>query len=154
MSKSIKILNEILVEIFNDILLIEQSALKQGEIGDLSITEVHTIEAIGMCGEKSMSEIAAKLLITVGTLTTAINNLIKKGYVERRREEKDRRVVLISLTHKGRIVYRVHERFHSNMIKEIITGLNEEETDILITSLEKLNDFFKTKYNLLTDKKE
>ncbi len=47
-----------------------------------------------------MSTIAGDLNITVGTLTTAINNLLKKGYVNRKRGEKDRRVVYISLSEK------------------------------------------------------
>ena len=44
---------------------------------------------------------AGDLNITVGTLTTAINNLLKKGYVNRKRGEKDRRVVYISLSENG-----------------------------------------------------
>ena len=43
MDKNKKILNELLVEIFNDILQIEERALKQGVINDLSVTEIHTI---------------------------------------------------------------------------------------------------------------
>ncbi|MBS6042434.1 MAG: MarR family transcriptional regulator, partial [Clostridium baratii] len=84
MDRNKKILNELLVEIFNDILQIEERALKQGVINDLSVTEIHTIEAIGMYTERTMSEVAQDLKITVGTLTTAINKLIKKGYVERK----------------------------------------------------------------------
>lgn len=150
MSKSIGILNELLVETFNDILTIEQNALKSGKFSDLSITEIHTIEVIGMYKSRTMSEIAQDLDITVGTLTIAINKLIKKGYVERNRSEKDRRVVMIALTRKGKLAYRVHEKFHSDMIKATIEGLTEEEETILINSLEKLNDFFK-KYNKINE---
>ena len=78
MEKSISVLNELLVQNFNDILQIEQNALKEGAFSDLSITEIHTIEAIGMYSSRSMSEIALDLEITVGTLTIAINNLVKK----------------------------------------------------------------------------
>ena len=84
MDKRKKILNELLVQIFNDILQIEEQSLKQGVINDLSVTEIHTIDAIGMYTERTMSEVAQDLKITVGTLTTAINKLIKKGYVERK----------------------------------------------------------------------
>ncbi|AIY80984.1 marR family protein [Clostridium botulinum 202F] len=100
MGQSKKIVNEILVELFNDILQIEEQTIKEGVISDLSITEIHTIEAIGMYKKRTMSEVAQDLKITVGTLTTAINKLIKKGYVERSRIEEDRRVVLIALTKK------------------------------------------------------
>lgn len=148
MSKTIAVLNELLVDIFNDILTIEQKALSDGEFKDLSITEIHTIEAIGMYEAKSMSEVASVLKITVGTLTTAVNNLVKKDYVERKRIEEDRRVVLIQLTKRGKLAYRVHEKFHNDMIKETIQDMGEEEEQVLTTALEKLNNFFKSKYNL------
>lgn len=151
MSKSINVLNELLVDIFNDILTIEQNAIQTGEFKDLSVTEIHTIEAIGMYEQKTMSEVANKLNITVGTLTTAINNLVKKGYVERSKSQKDRRIVYIELTKRGKLAYRIHDKFHSDMIKETISGLTDKEEEILVTSLEKLNKFFKEKYHLEKD---
>lgn len=153
MGKSKKVLNELLVELFKDILEIEQKALNEGRFSDLSITEMHTIEAIGMYKPRTMSEVANELEITVGTLTTAINNLVKKEYVERKRIEADRRVVLIQLTKKGKLAYRVHDQFHLDMIKATVEGLSKEEEGVLISSLEKVNVFFKEKYNLKDGKK-
>lgn len=153
MSESINILNELLVDTFNDILAIEQQALRSGIFKDLSVTEIHTIAAIGMYKSRTMSQVAIDLDITVGTLTTAINNLVKKGYVERNRSDKDRRIVEVKLTKRGKLAYRVHEKFHSDMIKATIEGITKEEERILISSLGKLNNFFKEKYNL-KDKKE
>ncbi|MBY0755453.1 MarR family transcriptional regulator [Clostridium sardiniense] len=141
-----KVLNELLVQIFNDILQIEEQALKKGVLNNLSVTEIHTIEAIGMYTERTMSEVAQDLKITVGTLTTAINKLIKKGYVERKRIEEDRRVVLIKLTKSGKLAFRLHEKFHNDMINATIEGLSEEEEKILISSLDRLNEFFKVNY--------
>jgi DNA-binding MarR family transcriptional regulator len=148
MSNTINVLNELLVDIFNDILTIEQRALSEGEFKDLSITEIHTIEAIGMYEARSMSEVAKDLKITVGTLTTAIANLVKKGYVERKRVAEDRRVVLIQLTKRGKLAYRIHDMFHKDMIKSTIQDLSEQEEQVLVGSLDKLNTFFKSKYNL------
>lgn len=148
MKTATTVINKLLVQLFNDVLQIEESSLKNGEISDLSITEIHTIEAIGMYTEKTMSEVAQSLKITVGTLTTAINKLIKKQYVERKRIEEDRRVVLIKLTKRGKLAYRLHEKFHKDMVNTAIEGLDEKEEEILISSLSKLNDFFKQKYEL------
>ena len=148
MSRSVGVVNELLVETFSDISQIEQRALKEGVLKDISVTEVHTIDAIGMYEHRTMSEVAQDLRITVGTLTTAINKLLKKGYVDRKRGEEDRRSVMITLTRKGKLAYRIHDRFHSNMVHATIDGLNEEEEEVLIKSLEKLNNFFKNKYGL------
>ena len=103
------------------------------------MAEVHTIEAIGMYQTKSMSEVAKNLQITVGTLTVAINNLVKKGYVERFRCQSDKRVVLIKLTKKGKLLYRVHEQFHKNVVKATISGLTKQEREVLCQTLIKLN---------------
>ena len=148
MSKPTVIINELLVELFNDVLQIEEQSLKDGPISDLSITEIHTLEAIGMYDQKSMSEVAQNLKITVGTLTTAINKLIKKEYVERKRIEEDRRVVLIKLTKKGKLAYRLHDKFHKDMVNTAVDGLNDKEEEVLIHSLTKINKFFKEKYEL------
>lgn len=140
-----RVLNELVVQIFDDILKIEEKTLKQGPLSDLSVTEMHTLEAIGMYSQRTMSEVALDLKITVGTLTTAINKLIKKDYVERKRIEEDRRVVLVELTKRGKLAYRLHEKFHNDMINATIDGLSEVEEKVLISSLEKLNNFFKAK---------
>lgn len=142
------VLNSLLVKLFNDILKIEGSVLKAGEFSDLSVTEMHIIEAIGMDREMTMTEVANDLEITVGTLTTAINRLIKKEYVERRRIEEDRRVVLIKLTDKGEEAFKSHAQFHDDMIKSIILELSESEEVVLISSLKKMTNFFEDKYNL------
>ncbi|NLI89470.1 MAG: MarR family transcriptional regulator [Epulopiscium sp.] len=144
----IRLVNELLVEIFNDILIIEQAAIKSGPFDDISITEMHTIEAIGP-GVHTMTDVADRLNITVGTLTTAINRLVNKGYVERNRSETDRRVVEINLSKKGRLAYKIHEEFHREMVKNMIEGLSIEGNEILIHSLSNLNNFFKEKYKLV-----
>lgn len=141
------IINEVLVELFNDILGIEHSALAETKFKDLSISEIHTIEAVSYA-ERNMTEVARELGITTGTLTIAINNLVKKGYVERRKREEDRRVVLVSLTITGKVVYRMHKKFHDDMVKETIEGLDDKEQEVLIKALTKLNSFFRNKYKL------
>jgi len=138
--------NELLVSVYDDIGMIESASLKAGAFSDISITEIHTLEAIGIKEERSMSEIAERLEITVGTLTTAIDRLIKKGYVERNRSESDRRIVNITLTKKGKLAYRMHERFHYLMVKNVISDFSDEEVSVLIKGLDKLNVYLKKVY--------
>lgn len=142
-------LNKLLVQLFNDILHIEEKSLKKTEYKDVSMTEIHTIEAIGLEGGRTMGEIAHDLRITVGTLTTAINKLIKKGYVERKRIEEDRRVVLVSLTDAGKEVYNKHYIFHEEMIKSMTGLFTLQEKEVITKALEKLNIFFEEKYKSL-----
>lgn len=141
MEPNLETVNDYLVSVFNDILTIEESELKKSQFNDLSITEMHTIEAIGMYKKKTSSEVAKELSITVGTLTVAINNLVKKDYVERLRSEDDRRVVKLGLTKKGKLLFRVHQHFHREMVKNILKGMEQEEEQALLRALKNLHDF-------------
>ena len=135
-------LNEILVKLFNDIMQIEEKAIITDEFKDISNNYMHIIEAIGKNEAKSMSTVAKLLSVTVGTLTIAINSLVKKGYVNRMRSEEDRRVVLISLTRKGKKAHYHHEQFHEKMIQATLQGIDEKQTEILIHALQNLKEFF------------
>jgi len=147
-TKSLKmVINNLLVDVFNDILTIEETALKNGPFSDVTITEVHTVEAVGMYIKKTMGEVAKALHITVGTLTVSIGNLVKKGYVERFRNDIDRRVVKVGLTKKGRLLYRIHQHFHDQMVSDAIAGFTEDESRIFAEALTKLHDSLRNSYN-------
>ena len=102
-------LNDVLVNLFRDIMELEEQAIITQEYQDITNNDMHVIEAIGVGEPKNMSTIAKLLSVTVGTLTIAMNSLVKKGYVIRERGKEDRRVVYISLSEKGLRAYRHHE---------------------------------------------
>lgn len=137
------VLNSILVNLFNDILNIEEKALITEEFKGISVTDMHIIEAIGVMEQRTMSKIAKSLNVTMGTLTIGVNGLVKKGYVERNRSQIDRRIVYASLTVKGKAAYVHHMRFHKDMINSVINDITEEEAEILTKTLKKLEDYFK-----------
>lgn len=141
-AKKAKIINDALVRTFDGVLKVEQAALRRSRFHDLSVTEMHTIQAIGPKDARSMGEVAAKLGVRVATLSACINKLVRKGYVVRRRDEKDRRVVLIELTHTGKVADRMHGIYHSRMIRYTLADMSDTEQDALIKALDKLSDFF------------
>ncbi len=136
-------LNDILVNLFRDIMTLESQAIIKGEYQDITNNDMHVIEAIGTGEPKNMSTIAKQLSVTVGTLTIAMNSLVKKGYVIRERGQEDRRVVYISLSEKGLKAFRHHENFHRQMIDAVLKDLTPEETDSLVTALAKLERWFR-----------
>ena len=137
-------LNEILVKLFRNINTIEEQAVKSGEYKDMTTNDMHVIEAIGIDGEKNMSTVAKSLSVTTGTLTISVNSLVKKGFVDRVRSETDRRVVLVSLTAKGKKAYKQHQKFHEDMINAVVAQLDEDEKIILQKALVDLNTFFRS----------
>lgn len=152
MKEKILEINQMLVEVYDDVNHIEEYSIKQGAFSDLSITEIHTVEAVGLYGSKTMSEISAELEITMGTLTTAVDKLIRKGYLERSRSDSDRRIVNVSLTKRGKLAYRIHEKFHMDMVKAVMSDFTPEEEEILLNALGKLNRHLKEIYKGSGDK--
>ena len=138
-----KTLNEVLVNLFRDVMDIEQKAIITEEFQDITNNDMHIIEAIGMHEPKNMSTIARQISIKIGNLTIAMNSLVKKGYVLRERGKEDRRVVYISLTERGRAAYVHHARFHKAMIDSISDELTSEEMELLIKTLTKLDKWFR-----------
>ena len=134
--------NEILVNLFREILVVEENAIITGEFEDITVNDMHIIEAVGLEG-RNMSAIAKSLGITVGSLTTSMNGLVKKGYVLRERSEEDRRVVMISLTEKGERAFAQHKTFHDGMTEAVIASLDKEDIPTLTNVLQGLIKFFR-----------
>ena len=139
------VLNDLLVNIFNQILSIEAESLRKQGV-TLSMSEVHVLEAILKTSEPSMGSVAKRLRITIGTLTTAINTLVKKGFVSRTKDAKDNRKVILHLTEKANPVMKVHDAFHEEMISRVIEDLHIDQNEALIKSLESLSTYFREKY--------
>lgn len=146
MSKKIKEgFNAFFVGCFNTILLQEERALDKISNGKLSMKEIHLIEAINRTQQKNentSSGVAKYLNITLGSLTVAVNVLEKKGYIIKTRDEKDKRIIYLTLTDLGRYVNSCHEVYHEKMISEVIVDLDKNEQTILLSALLKLKNYF------------
>lgn len=134
-------INEYLTAIFNNVLIIEESSLRSSRFSDVTIKEMHTIDVIGEKKDATPTDVARALMVTLGTVTTSLNNLERKGYIERVRSTKDRRVVHLYLTKKGRLVYRLHQRFHQAMVRQITEGMDEVEFKAMKKGLLNLYQF-------------
>lgn len=137
-----KKINNVLVHLFNEILELEEKAIITEEFKDISNNDMHIIEAVGLGEQNTMSAIAKKLNITAGSLTTSMNSLVNKKYVTRERSEEDRRVVYIRLLDKGIKAYNHHKEYHEKMTDAVVKGLEEDEMNVLVKTLDRLSEFF------------
>ncbi len=142
-----KKINQLMLEIFDRILVTEEKALSRGNFSDLSVAEMHTLEGIGLYQSRTMSETAAILSITTGTLTVAVDRLVKKSYVQRQRDDKDRRVVRIQLTKKGKLALRMHNKFHTLLVERLTEPLDNKQREILLRTLKGIASFVGEQYN-------
>ncbi len=139
-------LNEMLVNLFNNVLDMEGRAVITGDFQDITNNDMHILEAVGIGEPKMMSAIATRLSVTVSTLTINMKGLEKKGYLVRERSEEDKRVVLVTLTEKGRKAFFHHRDFHKKMIKALMKDLDEEQKKVLYKCLNNLNQFLQQDY--------
>ena len=137
-------LNDMIVETFRTVLKAEEQALKSSGNTNLSISEIHLIEAVGKNKEDgfTISEIAEKLDITLSSVTIAINKLANKGYVSKIKSESDGRMVHVMLTRAGTRINRAHAFFHRRLATQLSDGFSEEEKRVLLEGIKRINDFF------------
>ena len=147
-------LNELFVCTFHKVLAWEERELRNMGCKNLTVKELHVLDAIYRLEKQNhhmMTRVAKEMDISVGALTTAINTLVKKGYVQRGYREDDRRIVLVSLTKEGEDANQLHEKYHQSMISEVGKSLSKEELKILVQSLYKMDDFLRKKGMRLDD---
>ncbi len=137
-------LNSFFVSAFNNLLILEEAYLRKNCAADLSVREVHVlaaVEKLSVDQKNTMANIAKFLCVSPGSLTTAVNTLVTKGYLERSYTPRDRRVVFIHLSKSGEEACVKHAAYHTQLIDAAADKLTDKELDVLVTALEKVCDF-------------
>ena len=70
-------------------------------MGDLTESQFGTLEALYHLGPLCQGEIGQKILKSSGNMTMVVDNLEKRGLVQRQRSQQDRRQIEVSLTRPG-----------------------------------------------------
>ena len=145
--KQIDILNDYFLHSALHLLTMEEQCLRRACAKDLSIRELHVLEAVSSLrgsGRNTMAEIARYLHLSPASLTTAVNVLVKKGYVSRNYSPADRRVIFVTLTDTGEEANRKYLDFVREMIMEVGRDLDEENADSMISSILNLSDYLES----------
>ncbi|MBC2601510.1 MarR family winged helix-turn-helix transcriptional regulator [Puniceicoccus vermicola] len=108
------------------------------KVGCGSLTDFAVLELLLHKGSMPVNEIGEKVLLTSGSITTAVQRLEKKGLVERIRDDLDRRVVRVELTQVGRSLIESSFREHSQRLDELFSVFTEEEKDQFGTLVRKI----------------
>jgi MarR family transcriptional regulator for hemolysin len=90
----------------------------------------------------SQRELARRMSIEPPTLVRHLDKLAEHGYVERRPDPDDRRVVRVIVTPKGRARLTALHKVASQLDVELRSLLTEREVDVLGKALMKIHDHF------------
>ena len=104
----------------------------------LTFSQFGVLEALYHLGPLHQHELAAKILKSSGNLTLVIDNLVKRGLVERERDETDRRYITICLTEAGDQLINDIFPYHVRQVMEAVAVLTPEEQHELAALCRKL----------------
>jgi len=106
---------------------LEAYLFRDGILEGLTPSQFGVLETLYHLGPLCQGEISHKLLKSSGNITLVLDNLEKRGLIERQRSHEDRRMVTIVLTDSGRdLIERVFPR-QAALIAEAFSPLSPEE---------------------------
>ena len=95
--------------------------------GFATLSDYAVLEVLLHKGSLPVNAIGEKVLLTSGSMTTAVQRLEKKGLVVRERSEGDARVVLVHLTNEGMNLIQEAFTAHAQDLDELFTEFSEDE---------------------------
>ncbi|MGM0599526.1 MAG: MarR family winged helix-turn-helix transcriptional regulator [Candidatus Rifleibacteriota bacterium] len=105
---------------------------------NLTESQFGVLEALYHLGSMSQKDIAAKLLKSGGNITMVIENLRKRGLINKIRNKKDRRFYSVSLTDAGKQLVRKILPGHVELICQRLSVFNDDELKLLGSLSKKL----------------
>jgi DNA-binding MarR family transcriptional regulator len=101
----------------------------------ITVPQMLVLRALIKEGNLPISEISKRLGLTNSTVSGIVDRLEKEGYVERNRDDKDRRVVYVCLTEKIQRMKREIPVLGPDYFSDSIKDLGPEKVDQIIESL-------------------
>jgi MarR family transcriptional regulator, 2-MHQ and catechol-resistance regulon repressor len=105
---------------------------------DLCLSDFAVLEALLHKGPLPVNTLGRKVLLTSGSITTAVDRMENRGLVERRGDPGDRRTRVVHLTPEGRVLIRKLFAVHQRDMERAVSMLNRSEIRSLSEGLRKL----------------
>jgi len=139
-------LGELISSFLNNLQSLCRSSIFLKNTSFQQITGIISLDYEGM----EMSSLSLKLGIDNSTATRLVLGLEKKGWVQRKKNKSDNRVVIVYLTDSGKAVQKELENQFDKFGEEIKSQIPIEESDLIFNSLNTLN-WVLTKVKMETD---
>lgn len=118
---------------------VEAYAVKSIAEMEIGATDFAVLEALLHKGPLPVNEIGRKVLLTSGSITTAVDRLESKALVERRAHGSDRRARIVHLTKQGRaLITRAYAQHAADLERLAAASLTKAERATLIRLLKKI----------------
>jgi len=112
-------------------------------LGFGSDSDFAVLEVLFAKGPLPVNDIGRRVLLTSGSITTAVDRAEQRGLVRRAPSPQDKRVVNVALTPKGRTLIDSVLKVHFRNLAHALSGLAPAEQEILANLLRKLGQHAK-----------
>jgi MarR family 2-MHQ and catechol resistance regulon transcriptional repressor len=126
---------------------VEQNAIHSVSGLGLGLSDFAVLEVLLHKGTQPVNVIGKKILLTSGSITTAVDRLESRGLVQRTTHPEDKRARLVQLTDKGKRVIEGAFRQHQLDMEQIMAVLTNEERLELTRLLKKVGLFAAARLN-------
>jgi DNA-binding MarR family transcriptional regulator len=132
-------INESLIECFFKIQrFMRQQLSVSSKLSHLSLLQLETMIFLNQQVDAQMLDIANYLQITKPTATSLLDKLVEGDLVTRNSDAKDRRLVKLSLTEKGKTLVEEGKKEKNKRMSKLLSYLNEEDKYIMLRILSNL----------------
>lgn len=112
-----------------------QGALKRFHAGSLSIVHLNLLMLLRFNGPLTMSRLAELLDVSVASATGIVDRMEKKGVIERRRNDDDRRVVEVHVSEQGQQVFTAMQAERLGQMTRLLSYVSDKDLRSLLTGL-------------------
>lgn len=103
-----------------------------------SVHQMHLMWMIDHHNGNPMKFFGEKLMISKPNLTKVVNRLIEEGLIERKTDEKDRRIINLYITEKGKSFIEQHKEAVKASLRKKLDVLSDEDIGKLIKNFEEV----------------
>ena len=125
----------VLMKAFQALMPHAAESIGRTELGD---SDFRVLEALLHKGPLPVNTLGPKVWLTPGSISVAVDRLVKKGLVSRKDHPRDRRVRQVELTAKGRTLITRGFKEHAAAMETVVRVLSKNERLTLLRLLKKL----------------
>src|SRR6476620_5467518 len=125
----------VLMKAFQALMSHAADSIEQTGLGD---SDFRVLEALLHKGPLPVNTVGPKVWLTPGSISVAVDRLVKKGLVSRKDHPGDRRVRQVELTAKGRALITRGFREHAAAMEDVTDVLSKNERLTLRRLVKKL----------------
>jgi DNA-binding MarR family transcriptional regulator len=117
-----------------------QGSLKRWHEGALSLVHLNLLMLLRAKGTLTMTHLAELLDVSVASATGIVDRLEKKGVIERRRSEEDRRVVEVRVTERGDAIFSAMQAERQDRLNRLLAEISDDDLTALLQGLRAFRD--------------